>query len=123
MHSNAPIGLSLLDGAKSRGIRAGGGRLGLCAVRDLPVNGRRGSRAILAALRELEAAEFLDLPDLRSSRALALVAEPDEASLSLINDVFVGTSLPSNPEKVGLVLRLRGEIGITGELHETRFSQ
>ena len=74
------------------------------------MSSRRGSRAILAALRESQATESLDLPDLRSSRALALVAEPDEASLSLINDVFVGTSLPSDPEKVELVLRLRGEI-------------
>jgi hypothetical protein len=74
------------------------------------VSSRRGSRAILTALREAQETDPLNLPDLRSSRAVALVPEPDEGSLSLIKDVFSGTSLPSNTEKVQLVLRLRGEI-------------
>ena len=70
----------------------------------------RSSRAMLAALRQARDEASVELPDQRSSDAIALTPQADEASLSLINDVFVGTSLANDPEKVRLILRLRGEV-------------
>jgi hypothetical protein len=84
--------------------------VGLCAPGDPPVTNQRSSRAILAALRDAQDADSLELPDQRSSEAIALTPQADEAALSLISDVFVGTGLPDDPEKVGLILRLRGEV-------------
>src|SRR5271166_6081773 len=65
---------------------------------------------MLAALRQARDEASVELPDQRSSDAIALTPQADEASLSLINDVFVGTSLANDPEKVRLILRLRGEV-------------
>jgi hypothetical protein len=52
----------------------------------------------------------LDIADQRSSDAIALTPQADEATVFLINDVFGGTSLPNDPAKVGFILRLRAEV-------------
>ena len=74
------------------------------------MSGPRSSRATLAALREAQDFDLLQLPDQRSSEAIALMPDADEAAMALISDVFVGTGLPENPEKVSLILRVRGEV-------------
>ena len=71
---------------------------------------QRSSRAVLAALHESRDDDPLQLPDQRSSDASALIPQADEGAMALINDVFMGTGLPENPEKIRLILRVRGEV-------------
>src|SRR6185437_787197 len=52
----------------------------------------------------------LHLPDQRSSEAIALMPQADEGAMALIKDVFIGTGLPENPDKIRLILRVRGEV-------------
>ena len=74
------------------------------------MKGQRSSRAVLAALREAQDSDPLHIPDQRASEAMVLMPQADDAAMVLINDVFIGTSLPSNAEKVGLILRVRSEV-------------
>jgi len=84
--------------------------VGIRAPRGTPVTSQRSSRAVLAALRESQHDDPLQLPDQRSSEASALIPQADEEAMALINDVFMGTSLPGNSEKIRLILRVRGEV-------------
>jgi hypothetical protein len=74
------------------------------------MKGPRSSRAVLAALREAQDSDPLQLPDQRASEAIALIPQADEAAMALIKDVFIGTGLPGDLEKVGLILRARSEV-------------
>src|ERR1700760_4363543 len=76
----------------------------------MPMTRQRSSRAVLAALREAQDDDPLQLPDQRSSEAIALIPQADERALALINDMFVDTGLPENPDKIRLILRVRGEV-------------
>src|SRR5690348_2457285 len=74
------------------------------------MNRQRSSRAVLAAIRDAVDSDSLQLPDQRASEAIALIPQADKTSMTLINDIFIGTALPENPEKVNLILRVRSEV-------------
>jgi hypothetical protein len=63
-----------------------------------------------AALRDILADESDDLgEDPRSHRLLSMNAD-DPKALKVIGEVFAGTGLPENPEKVRRIMRVRSEI-------------
>lgn len=71
---------------------------------------KRSGRAILNRLTSERETGPLELIDQRSEQAANLLDVATQAGIDVIAEVFAGTSVPGNPEKVNLLLQVRSEV-------------